>query len=361
MVTRLYLSCDAAAEALGADETAMALRAAATARGIDLDLKRVGSRGMVWLEPLLEVEDAEGRRIAYGPVTADHVEALVQAGLFAAGPHALRLGRVEDLPYFAKQQRLTFARVGVIEPCNVDEYIAHGGYAGLQRALTLAGTVVVQEVTDSGLRGRGGVRDGVLGGPHPHVELAVLVAELRGRLALHRVPHQPRGLRGIEVDRREPLAIERDLHLGITHPHRGLDVLDSADPAHALGDALLDFIMSQPGIDAVSDANIFVHQVGTDRLIVRHGPGMLQAEDGMPMPEFVRRLIWKASQIKEAAQALANRQITIRTWSIRSAVSRTSCSGMGTSWGQCGGCCCSGNYTGLSVTCLRPYRITPTR
>jgi formate dehydrogenase iron-sulfur subunit len=156
MTTRLYLSCDAAAEALGANETAVALLAAAVARGRQVELKRVGSRGMVWLEPLLEVEDSAGQRIAYGPVTAERVDELVEAGLFEAKPHALRLGRVEDLPWFAKQERLTFARVGVIEPGNVDEYVAHGGYAGLQRALKLTGAAVVQEVTDSGLRGRGG-------------------------------------------------------------------------------------------------------------------------------------------------------------------------------------------------------------
>jgi formate dehydrogenase iron-sulfur subunit len=156
MTTRLYLSCDAAADALGANETAVALLAAAAASGVEIELKRVGSRGMVWLEPLLEVEDSAGQRIAYGPATAERVDELVRAGLFEARPHALRLGRVEDLPYFARQQRLTFERVGVIEPCNVDEYVAHGGYAGLRRALTLTGAAIVQEVTDSGLRGRGG-------------------------------------------------------------------------------------------------------------------------------------------------------------------------------------------------------------
>jgi len=156
MAALLYVSCDAAAEALGVDETVVALQAAAKARGVQIQLKRVGSRGMVWLEPLVEVEDAAGHRIAYGPVTADHVPELVAAGLFDAKPHALRLGRVEDIPYFAKQERLTFARVGVIEPCSIDEYVAHGGYEGLKRALTLSGAAVVQEVTDSGLRGRGG-------------------------------------------------------------------------------------------------------------------------------------------------------------------------------------------------------------
>jgi formate dehydrogenase iron-sulfur subunit len=153
MAIRVYVSRDAAAQALGADETAAALLAAA---GTDIELVRVGSRGMVWLEPLVEVTDAAGQRIAYGPVTADQVPALLAAGLLQAAPHALRLGRVEDMPYFAKQERLTFARVGIIDPVNVDEYVAHGGYEGLKRALTLDGATIVQEVTDSGLRGRGG-------------------------------------------------------------------------------------------------------------------------------------------------------------------------------------------------------------
>ena len=155
MTTQIYISRDAAAQALGADETLAALQAAAQARGAALSIKRVGSRGMVWLEPLVEIEH-QGQRVAYGPVTAADVPDLVEAGLFEAAPHALRLGRVEDLPYFAKQQRLTFARVGITDPVSVDDYLAHGGYDGLKRALTLSGADVVQEVTDSGLRGRGG-------------------------------------------------------------------------------------------------------------------------------------------------------------------------------------------------------------
>jgi formate dehydrogenase iron-sulfur subunit len=153
MAIRIYVSRDAAAQALGADETAAALLAAA---GADIELVRVGSRGMVWLEPLVEVTDAAGQRIAYGPVMAEQVPELLGAGLLQAAPHALRLGRVEDMPYFAKQERLTFARVGIIDPVSVDEYVAHGGYEGLKRALTLDGATIVQEVTDSGLRGRGG-------------------------------------------------------------------------------------------------------------------------------------------------------------------------------------------------------------
>jgi formate dehydrogenase iron-sulfur subunit len=152
---KVYVSRDAAALALGADETAAALQAAAGAKGIDIQLVRTGSRGMVWLEPLVEVE-AGGERIGYAPVTARDVPALVEAGLFSAAPHALRLGAVGKLPWMAKQERLTFARVGIIDPVDLDQYVAHGGYEGLKRAVTMSGAEVVQEVTDSGLRGRGG-------------------------------------------------------------------------------------------------------------------------------------------------------------------------------------------------------------
>jgi formate dehydrogenase iron-sulfur subunit len=156
MSTRIYISRDAAAQALGADETLQALQTAAAAAGVTLEVVRVGSRGMVWLEPLVEVVDDAGQRIAYGPVMAEQVPAMVAAGLFQAAEHPLRLGRVEELPYVAKQERLTFARVGIIDPVNIDDYLAHDGFAGLRRALTLSGAEVVQEVTDSGLRGRGG-------------------------------------------------------------------------------------------------------------------------------------------------------------------------------------------------------------
>jgi len=154
-MTKVFVSRDAAALALGADETAAALVAAAKAKGQDIELVRIGSRGMVWLEPLVEVEVA-GRRVGYGPVAAADVPELLDAGLRSGADHKLKLGIVEELPFIKKQERLTFARVGLIDPVDLDQYIAHDGYAGLKRALTLSGAQVVQEVTDSGLRGRGG-------------------------------------------------------------------------------------------------------------------------------------------------------------------------------------------------------------
>ena len=145
---RIWVPRDAAARALGADEVAGALAAEAQRRGIDARIIRNGSRGMVWLEPLVEVE-ADGVRIAYGPVTAADVPALLDGTLPGHGP-------VEDIPFFARQTRLTFARVGLIDPLDLGDYEAHGGLAGLRRALGMTPEEIVDEVKASGLRGRGG-------------------------------------------------------------------------------------------------------------------------------------------------------------------------------------------------------------
>jgi len=149
---KLYVPLDSAAVALGADDVAAAIRAEAAQRGVDLTLIRNGSRGMVWLEPLVELETDDGR-VAFGPMTPADVPALFDA---AAAAHPKALGLTEALPWMARQTRLTFARVGVTDPLSLDDYTAHGGLKGLTRALTMTSAQVVQEVTDSGLRGRGG-------------------------------------------------------------------------------------------------------------------------------------------------------------------------------------------------------------
>lgn len=145
---KVYVPRDAAARALGADAVASALLAEAAKRGLTVELVRNGSRGMVWLEPLVEVETPEGR-IAFGPMTPAAV-----AQVFDGGP--LSLGLTEALPWMARQTRLTFARVGVTDPLSLAEYRTHGGLVGLQRALAMDAAGIVQEVTESGLRGRGG-------------------------------------------------------------------------------------------------------------------------------------------------------------------------------------------------------------
>ncbi|OJU23605.1 MULTISPECIES: NADH-ubiquinone oxidoreductase-F iron-sulfur binding region domain-containing protein [unclassified Sphingomonas] len=142
-MTRAYVSGDMASVALGADEVAAAL----AARGVEV--VRTGSRGLFSIEPLIEIDTAEGR-IAYGPVEANEIDAVLD------GTHASRIGRIEDHPFFAPQQRFTFARCGVIDPLSLDDYAAHGGWQALDKARALTPQAVVDEVKASGLRGRGG-------------------------------------------------------------------------------------------------------------------------------------------------------------------------------------------------------------
>jgi formate dehydrogenase iron-sulfur subunit len=148
---KIYLPLDSAAVALGADDLAHAIAVHAKSKGVALDLVRNGSRGMVFLEPLAEVETPEGR-MAFGPLTLADVPALF--GDLADHPKAL--GLIEDLPWMKAQTRLTFARCGVIDPLSMADYRAQGGFVGLKRVLTMSKPEIVAEVTNSGLRGRGG-------------------------------------------------------------------------------------------------------------------------------------------------------------------------------------------------------------
>ncbi|WLR92076.1 formate dehydrogenase beta subunit [Shinella zoogloeoides] len=155
MTVRIYIPRDAAALALGADRVAKALATEAQSRTLDIAIVRNGSRGMHWLEPLVEVETAGGR-IAYGPVKAADVAGLLDAGLLEGRDHPLCLGPTKEIPFLKNQTRLTFARCGVIDPVSLDDYKAHDGLKGLETAIAMAPADVVKQVTDSGLRGRGG-------------------------------------------------------------------------------------------------------------------------------------------------------------------------------------------------------------
>ncbi len=148
---KIFVPCDAAAIAVGADAVARAIEHHVATKRMDAQVVRNGSRGLFWLEPMVEVETPAGR-VAYGPVSADAV-----AGLFeSAQAHPLCLGLTEEIPYLKKQERLTFARCGIVDPLSIADYIAHDGYRGLQRALAMDQAAIVEEVFGSGLRGRGG-------------------------------------------------------------------------------------------------------------------------------------------------------------------------------------------------------------
>ncbi len=154
-VVTVYVPCDSAALAVGADEVAAALQIACVQRGLSINLVRNGSRGMFWLEPLIEVVTAQGR-VAYGPVEVGDIPGLLDAGMLQGAAHALCHGLTEKIPFLAKQERLTFRRMGIMDPLSLADYEAHDGWLGLRRALELPGLAIVDEVTQSGLRGRGG-------------------------------------------------------------------------------------------------------------------------------------------------------------------------------------------------------------
>ncbi|WP_236795377.1 NADH-quinone oxidoreductase subunit NuoF [Amycolatopsis sp. GM8] len=142
---KVYVPGDSAARSVGADLVAKAFDAEGAT------VVRNGSRGMLWLEPFVETETERGR-VGYGPVTPEAVAEILDQG----EDHELCQGLVEELPWLRAQTRLCFARVGVTDPLSTTDYVAHGGLAGLRAALSKDPAEVVAEVTESGLRGRGG-------------------------------------------------------------------------------------------------------------------------------------------------------------------------------------------------------------
>ena len=155
MTVTVYVPGDAGALSVGAGEVARAITAEAARRGTPVKLVRNGSRGAYWLEPLVEIATAQGR-LAYGPVSVADVAGLFDADFLNGGSHALSLGAAESMAWLKGQQRLTFERVGIVDPASVADYVKHGGYQGLTKALAMQPAAIVQSITSSGLRGRGG-------------------------------------------------------------------------------------------------------------------------------------------------------------------------------------------------------------
>jgi len=154
-MVKVFIPADTTSCALGADEVAAEVVLQAEKEGLEVEIIRNGSRGAFWLEPLVEIESEHGR-IAFGPVTTDDVFTLFDAGFPAACEHELYLGKISDLQWLARQDRLTFARAGKTDPLSLDGYKVQGGYEGLSRALKMSPAEIVEAVSESGLRGRGG-------------------------------------------------------------------------------------------------------------------------------------------------------------------------------------------------------------
>ena len=154
-MTKVFVPMDSAALSMGANEVAQAISDQATKSGLDVTVVRNGSRGMLWLEPLVEVETETGR-VGYANVTADQISDLIAAGFLSGSSHDSCIGLVEELDFLKNQTRITFARVGVTDPLSLVEYEANGGLKGLRNAIAMTPANIVDEVTESGLRGRGG-------------------------------------------------------------------------------------------------------------------------------------------------------------------------------------------------------------
>lgn len=155
MKRRVFVPRDAGAIAVGADRVAAAIVECTKRATLDVEIVRNGSRGLYWLEPLVEVETPSGR-FAYGPVAPQDVPGLFACGFLDGAKHPRAQGPTESIPWLKRQTRLTFARCGATDPLSPDDYRAHGGYKGLARALALTPQEIVEEVARSGLRGRGG-------------------------------------------------------------------------------------------------------------------------------------------------------------------------------------------------------------
>lgn len=151
----VFVPRDAAALAVGADKVAAAIEREAKARNLDVHVVRNGSRGMLWLEVLVEVRTGQGR-VAYGPVTPKDVPSLFEAGFLTGGAHPLGHGLTKEIPFLKGQTRLTFARCGVTDPLSLEDYRHYQGLKGLEKAIAMSPADIVKQVTDSGLRGRGG-------------------------------------------------------------------------------------------------------------------------------------------------------------------------------------------------------------
>jgi formate dehydrogenase iron-sulfur subunit len=154
MTQRIFIPKDAGAVAVGADDVAAAVATVAARRGVTIDIVRTGSRGLYWLEPLVEVDTPSGR-VGFGPATAANAEGILDT-ILGGGPNPLSVGVVEDIPWLKRQTRLTFARCGIIDPLSLDDYRAHAGWKGLARSLSIGPEAIVEDVVQSGLRGRGG-------------------------------------------------------------------------------------------------------------------------------------------------------------------------------------------------------------
>ena len=160
LLTLGYASCGIAA---GAQDVLDELQKFLSTLDLNIRVKKAGCIGMCYNEPLLEVTTQSGTWM-YRKVTPQKVHLIIEDHIKNGKPVVQWLVKEistgedgHELPFFKKQTRIVLRNTGHIDPEDIDEYIAHDGYKALEKALkTMTQDEIIKEVTDSGLRGRGG-------------------------------------------------------------------------------------------------------------------------------------------------------------------------------------------------------------
>jgi formate dehydrogenase iron-sulfur subunit len=145
----IYIPCDSSSISVGAEN----IKNIISDHLPEAKIKRTGSYGLYWLEPMIEVEK-DNRRIAYGPLDNNSIIELIKCDF--SEQHSLCLGPTHSIDKLKLQNRLTFKNCGIIDPLSLDDYKKQGGLQGLEKALKLSPEEITDIVIKSGLRGRGG-------------------------------------------------------------------------------------------------------------------------------------------------------------------------------------------------------------
>jgi NADH-quinone oxidoreductase subunit F len=149
-------SCGIAA---GGQRVYDALKASLIAHGLkNIELRRTGCMGMCYSEVLVEVFPPQDRRVFYRNVTPEQVQRIVEEHIIGGDPvteWVIPADEIDNL--LSKQRRIVLRNCGIIDPESIDDYLAAGGYKALEKVLhSMSPQEVIDEVTRSGLRGRGG-------------------------------------------------------------------------------------------------------------------------------------------------------------------------------------------------------------
>ncbi|MQF99788.1 MAG: NADH-quinone oxidoreductase subunit F [SAR202 cluster bacterium] len=155
--------------AAGSDDVINAISAELEKRGLQANISPVGCIGLCYAEPIVDIVKAGQPRVFFKNVSVDQVPELVDSYLVNNQiPREMALAysgessvdgvpSLDSLPMWKHQVRVAMRNCGEIDPTDIYQYIARGGYAALNKAISrMDPSEVVKEVQDSGLRGRGG-------------------------------------------------------------------------------------------------------------------------------------------------------------------------------------------------------------